>query len=245
MSILTNLRTLISKDKNISIINTSNNFLEISYEDQRFILKLIPVGEMKSPVDKMKSPKDEVRDELVISEKTKGKVGSFREQISDYIQLCSKYVLEGSRRPNFPESLSENIACLILTHKFNKKFYRVKDVEKNKSKVKSGDVTDGNIRVEIKCLTSKGPSSFGPTEKWDQIMFIDLKKYENYYLNIYLINLSNTDETWGNIHISKTETFRDQCESGKRPRISFDKIKEQIGDYIELIYSGSIDELEN
>ena len=36
---------------------------------------------------------------------------------------------------------------------------------------KSGDLTKGDIRVECKSFTSKGPCSFGPNEQWNEIYF--------------------------------------------------------------------------
>lgn len=43
--------------------------------------------------------------------------------------------------------------------------------------------------------------------------------------------------------VNKIETSYDQCLSGKRPRLTFSKIKSQIPEFIEQVYSGTIQDL--
>ena len=49
---------------------------------------------------------------------------------------------------------------------------------------------------------SDGPSSFGPTEAWDIIYFVNCKKFLDKKFKIYEIKLSNKSEIWRNIRIS-------------------------------------------
>lgn len=134
------------------------------------------------------------------------------------------------RQPNFPETISEYIA---------KNFYG----EKYKKNIKfgpSGDLMCENKKIEIKAFTSNGPSSFGPGEKWDELIFVDAKNFEKKEFKIYMIKLSNDSEEWKNIKINSKETFSKQCTDGKRPRICFDKIKQTLGNNVNVIFDGTL-----
>jgi hypothetical protein len=43
--------------------------------------------------------------------------------------------------------------------------------------------------------------------------------------------------------MNRTETFRDQASVGRRPRMSFDKIKDQLIEHCELIWQGNVKDL--
>jgi len=58
---------------------------------------------------------------------------------------------------------------------------------------------------------------------------------------IYEISLSNTDEDICTIKVNKNETYQDHCKAGKRPRITFNELKKQLGDKCKEIFNGSID----
>ena len=49
---------------------------------------------------------------------------------------------------------------------------------------------------------------------------------------LYKIPYKRTSIEWQNIKISKTQTFEDQTKQGRRPRINWDSLKNQI----KLIY---------
>lgn len=106
--------------------------------------------------------------------------------------------------PNFPEIISENLI----------KFY-IQDFEnRNCINSKSGDLqinnSDGKLpsKIEIKCFTSQGPTSFGPTEKWEEIYFLDaINIFENGIIKIYKCNLPNDSFVWQNLQFNKNETF--------------------------------------
>ena len=49
---------------------------------------------------------------------------------------------------------------------------------------------------------SDGPTSFGPSESWDYIYFVDCMDFENMNFKVYEIRLSNIHHTWKNIKIS-------------------------------------------
>ena len=93
---------------------------------------------------------------------------------------------------------------------------------------------------------SSGPSSFGPTEKWDWIYFVDGQDVKNKKFKIYEVKLSNKNEIFRNTKISKNETYGVIADSGRRPRGSFYNIfKPQLENHCRLIFDGCLSELEN
>ena len=142
------------------------------------------------------------------------------------------------RNPNFPSEISENIVkyCLVKCKRY--KIFPNWDTE-------FGDLDWVYKKLEVKCFSSTGPSSFGPTEKWDYIYFLDALDFKNKNFKLYEIRLSNTNKTWNDLKINKTKTYKMVCDSGKRPRICFDQVKEQLSDNCKLIWSGNINDLKN
>jgi hypothetical protein len=138
------------------------------------------------------------------------------------------------RLPNFPEDISENIVKYIIKKKFD--YCPLWDTKK-------GDLFYKGAQLEVKCFSSCGPSSFGPNESWDEIYFLDATNFLNDKFKCYKINLSNKDKKWKKIKVNSTQTYEDQCVQKRRPRISFKRIKAQLEDNIELIYSGSFDDI--
>jgi hypothetical protein len=97
--------------------------------------------------------------------------------------------------------------------------YISKQISNNITKPKYGDlVLDKNIKIEVKGFSSNGPISFGPTEKWDILILIDLRKQPDFTLYIYKIK--SNDIAIQNLKISKSKSFRQSCDEGKRPRIT-------------------------
>ena len=110
-----------------------------------------------------------------------------------------------------------------------------------------GDLTiyDGDklLRLEVKGsldLISNSANSFGPTENWDSIYFLDGVQTSQKIYTIYEIKLSNKSHIWQNIKVNKTQTYLDQCNQGRRPRIRWKELREQLGTHIKRIFSGHI-----
>lgn len=145
-------------------------------------------------------------------------------------------VVNKNRLPNFPESISENIVKFIL-HKQGRE-----DVTWI---TKRGDLQDGQGRqLEVKCFTSDGPSTFGPKEAWDEIYFLDASDWLNDHFVCWKVSLKNTDEAWCQFKVSKTQTFGDQCQQKRRPRMAWHLIQAQLPpEKIEKVFDGLITEL--
>jgi hypothetical protein len=137
------------------------------------------------------------------------------------------------RFPNFPECLSENII---------KEYINIIEKRKCVNSRISGDLQiiekNKEIKIEVKCFTSTGPTSFGPNEEWDEIYFLDAFNFEKRQFKIYKLNLSNKSEKFKKLKINSTKNYEDVCEEGKRPRIIFKSLKEQLNEDTKLVYSG-------
>jgi len=179
----------------------------------------------------------------------------YKEKDSMTIQLCNKlldkYVkytevfdyinnlisAKKCRLPNFPSEISETLVKYAF-----RKHYKICPTWITKSGDLEVDIYNYNkLRLEVKCFSSKGPSSFGPEEKWDKLYFVDARNYKRKTFIIYEISLSNESSKWKSIKINKTQTYEEQCEQSRRPRISYDNLINQIDDkYIKTIFSGHI-----
>ena len=117
----------------------------------------------------------------------------------------------GNRRGiNLPESFSEIIGAYALEWKL--------------VVGGGGDACRGKhdeIIVEIKSTTiEKDTSSFSPKEKFDELWFVKINTQTDRAL-IYNIHLDSTSIR--SIQLTKTKTFGDQADNGRRPRFSLIK----------------------
>ena len=144
------------------------------------------------------------------------------------------------RYSNFPSHISENIAKFAIY----KKYGRIPNWDTDK-----GDLIFKNksqiIRLEVKGSIdlSNGPPTFGPTEEWDRIYFVDGVNTSEKRYKVYEIILSNRSDTWKNIKLNKKQTYNDQCLQKRRPRLTFSEIQTQLSEYCKLIFDGHISEL--
>lgn len=140
------------------------------------------------------------------------------------------------RNPNFPEAISENII---------KEYINIIEKRDCRKLDKSGDleILDNNnkIKVEVKCFSSNGPTSFGPNESWDELYFLDATDFMNNNFKIYKVKLSSKSRIFGKIKINSENTFNDIKKLKKRPRINFSMLLEQLFNHISLLYEGDID----
>lgn len=141
------------------------------------------------------------------------------------------------RNQNFPSHISENIVKFALFKKY--KIMPCWDT-------KRGDLVLLNKNIEVKGFMSDGPSSFGPTEKWDWIYFIDCKDFNNNIFKVYEIKLSNISQIWRNVLISKNRTYGQIADENKRGQlrgIFYKKFKPQLENHCNLIFDGHVSDL--
>lgn len=144
------------------------------------------------------------------------------------------------RRPNFPEEISENIVCHII------KGLRGGDVRWKKIFGESGDISVDGVTMEVKCFSSTGPSSFGASERWNKLYFLDATRYREKIFECYVIECNRHSYEWKNMKINNNQTYQDQANEGRRPRITFENITTELSqnDNIKKIFSGTLEEIE-
>ena len=141
--------------------------------------------------------------------------------------------LKGTRILNLPDALSESIVCKELG------FGKLISAKSTSSYSTSFDAFDykNNKRIQVKCSTSTGPSSFGPKSVWDEIYFLDM--WNNGNLNgeykIYLI----PNNFIYNIKVNKNQKMSDQQNQSRRPRFDL-RSQIIIPNKIEPIIEGKI-----
>lgn len=155
--------------------------------------------------------------------------------------LNSSLIYKKIRHNNFPSEISENIVKYIIYKKYN--IMPIWDLLLTGDLIlKFNNKYIQNKKIEIKTFSSIGPISFGPTESWDWIYFVDCTEYNKYIFKIYELKKSNTNTNWLNIYINQQQTFLDQIKQKRRPRIKFNNLYKQLLD-IKLIYHDSIKNL--
>ena len=149
-------------------------------------------------------------------------------------ELCKNLNIK-IRLPSIPEDISENIVKFII--------------HKNGDKTSTWSCSTGDLYSEIegkqecKCFTSNGPISFTPCSEWDIIYFLDSRDWLNNNFKLYKVNLKKSSEEWKNIPVNKTQTFQDQCNQGRRPRIEWDMLYKYINPYCEKVFDGSFEDI--
>jgi hypothetical protein len=145
------------------------------------------------------------------------------------------------RLSNFPSHISENIVKFVFS-----KIYKIMPTwDTNKGDLCINNKIHKFIRIEVKGSINlyNGPPTFGPTEEWDYIYFVDGINTYNKIYKVYEVRLSNYNNKWKNIQINKTQSYSLQCQEKRRPRIMFKDLQKQLGNDCKLIFDGHISEL--
>jgi hypothetical protein len=147
------------------------------------------------------------------------------------------------RHLNFPSEISENITKFA----YFKKYGNMPSWDTDKGDLTLRKPGDRLLRFEVKGsldLINGGPSSFGPSEEWDSIFFVDAKGTLEKVYTVYEIRVSNHSDLWKGLQVSSKQTFSDQCVEGRRPRMKFQNIINQLPiDKWSIIFNGSIYDL--
>lgn len=146
------------------------------------------------------------------------------------------------RNQNPPEDVTENIVKFIIRNYENDM-----SVKWAKAIGLTGDLYSDNYvheyPIEVKSLTSDGPSSFGPKKKFGIIYFLDMREWLNNVFTLWKVNVSSNSTEWKQIKMNKTQTHADQCDEGRRPHISWDNIHSQIGEKCVKVYEGTFENI--
>lgn len=146
------------------------------------------------------------------------------------------------RNQNPPEDVTENIVKFIIRNYENDM-----SVKWAKAIGLTGDLYSDNYvheyPIEVKSLTSDGPSSFGPKKKFGIIYFLDMREWLNNVFTLWKVIVSSNSTEWKQIKMNKTQTHADQCDEGRRPHISWDNIHSQIGEKCVKVYEGTFENI--
>lgn len=145
-----------------------------------------------------------------------------------------KYSNKNIRLPALHEDISENIIK-----------FAIHDLGDTTCIWKNGCDLYSELEMELQCKSfiSDGPISFSPTPKWRYIYFLDARKWKENFITIYRANITSSSDIWKNIKVNRKDTFNDQATKGRRPRISWNLLYEQISMNVEIIYQDDIDKL--
>lgn len=139
------------------------------------------------------------------------------------------------RLPSIPEDISENIIKQIIRNKLH---------DSTSSWDCKGDLQSKKEgKQECKCFTSDGPLSFTPSSEWDIIYFLDARNWLQDQFILYRSALKRTSVEWQNLRMSKTQTFEDQTNQGRRPRIGWESLFPQIQPHCTKVYEGTFENL--
>ena len=140
------------------------------------------------------------------------------------------------RFPSIPEDISENIVKFIIQNK-------VGDKTSNWNCGRGDLFSKKEGKQECKCFTSDGPPSFTPSSEWDVIYFLDARGWLQDKFVLHRVNLKRTSEQWKNIKVNKSQTFDQQCQQTRRPRITWESLYPQIAEHCEQVFEGSFEEI--
>lgn len=146
------------------------------------------------------------------------------------------------RHQNPPEDITENIAKFIIRNydndiscKWAKEIGLNGDLYSNKY--------DSKSLLEVKAFISDGPTQFGPKKKFSVLYFLDLRNWISDKIILWRVNLTNESAEIKQIKMNKMQTHENQCDQGRRPRITWDKLYPQISDHCVKIYEGTFENI--
>ena len=202
--------------------------------------------ELKIAKNEEKILKETHINEKMVNEKYELSKSEIRQLFMSYKFYCLqikkiyKNKNKKTRLPNFPSDISENIIRQYILQKecvkcvWNTKYGDLKKILEKKTLV-----------IEVKTFASEGPTSFGPTEHWDEIYFLDATEFMDGDIKIFRLSVSDLSESFRNVQINKKQTYGDQCLEKRRPRICFKYLKKQLNDNpnFKKVYDGKISSL--
>lgn len=146
------------------------------------------------------------------------------------------------RQQNPPEDITENLTKFIIRNYENDKTCIWCKGSKLYGDLYSDKYTK-QAPIEVKSFTSNGPAQFGPNKKFSVLYFLDLRDWLNDVIILWRIDLTNESPEFKNIRMNKTQTHQEQCNEGRRPHISWDKLYPQIESHCTKVYEGTFEDI--
>jgi hypothetical protein len=146
------------------------------------------------------------------------------------------------RHQNPPEDVTENIVKFIIQNYDNDLSCKWAKGVGIKGDLYS-DKYDVSFPIEVKAFTSNGPSQFGPKKKFGVLYFLDMRNWLSDRFILWKVNLTSESPEIKQIKMNKTQTHEEQCSSGRRPHISWDKLYPQIMDYCVKVFEGPFEDI--
>lgn len=197
-------------------VNTKTSHTEVKYE-------------VKEPIDKSIVCNDSYGRDVL---KTQYRL--HKDYVVGRIKSSSELGIK-IRLPSIPEDISENIVKFIL--------YKLGDTTCSWDCKKGDLISSKEGKIECKCFTSDGPCSFTPSSDWNVIYFLDARNWLNDEFVLYRVPLSRTSKEWKSIKVNKKQTFEDQCTQGRRPRLTWVELHNQLSQFCDKKYNGRFDDI--
>ncbi len=124
------------------------------------------------------------------------------------------------RSPNMPEVISEGAWCLLTG---SVRILSGSSIDTYNEKNKQGE----QIKAAI---VANDLTSFSPSARWDKLYFLDFSRLDGSF-DVYEI----PDEELYEWKVNKKQTFKDQQDQGRRPRLSLKELINKCG--IKPIYT--------
>lgn len=201
-----------------------NNIKGYSHKTKKQLIQLVKNIKNMDDRDESKESNDDSNESKEYKENKHDKDTYTKEMLMEQYKVHKNYINARKqfsrlckieiRFPCFPEDLSENIIKFIC--------HKLGDLTCSWNCGKGDLRSSARGRQECKCFTSNGPISFTPTSEWDELLFLDARRWnENDLFVLYRLRCHRTSEEWKSIKVSKTQTFEDQVKQGRRPRIGW------------------------
>jgi hypothetical protein len=79
--------------------------------------------------------------------------------------------------------------------------------------------------------------------EWDVIYFLDARKWLEDKFILYKIKLKKTSTEFSNLKINKKETYYEQCNQKRRPRLNWIDIYKQLSNHCEKVFDGKFEDI--
>lgn len=228
-------RSSVSKDETTSVREVEALLGELELNENSTRVVSVQEPDVDTTPDELPSKVEQTSEDPYTKELLKEQYALHKAYVNGRI-ATTKNVGVKVRLPSIPEDISENIVKQIIHNKLGDRTSRWD--------CKAGDLqSQKEGKQECKCFTSDGPPSFTPSSNWDIIYFLDAREWLADRFILYRVSLKRTSPEWQSLRMSKTQTFQDQTNQGRRPRINWPSLYPQIESHCSKVYEGTFDDI--